>query len=224
MSHSFIANLGLNIIIPVVIMTRFTEQLGALPALLLALAFPLLYGVWDYFNEGTFNAYSALGIISVLLTGFIGVLALPAKYLALKEAGIPLLVGIIFFLSSFTKWDATTKLLGQILDIEKLHKAYKRKKLNFNTQLNWARTAFVGSFIFSAIANYVLTIVIVTAEPATPEFTNQIGRMTALAFPVIALPAVIIIVSMVYCLFWHIQRTTKKDYTEFLTPTFKEKT
>lgn len=220
MTHSFLANLGFNIVIPVLIMTRLNETLGALPSLLLALAFPLVYGLWDWWKEHTVNPYSVLGLVSVLLTGVIGVLALPAEYLAFKEAGIPFLVALLFFLSSFTKYDATTKFLEQMLDIKKLHAAYKKKKQpGFKKPILWVRLAFIGSFLFSTIMNYVLTVVVVTADPATPEFTAQVGRMTALSFPVIVLPAVIVLMAVLFFVFWHIKKTTGKDYEEFVLST-----
>ncbi len=217
MSHSLFANLGFNIVIPVVIMTRFTEQLGALPALLIALAFPLVYGFWDWYKIKKINFYSALGLVSVLLTGFIGVFELPAQYLAFKEASIPLLVALFFYFSSFTKFDATTKLLEQIFDLKKLHEAYKKLyPEGFSRPIAWVRRAFIGSFLFSVLANYLLAIIVVTAPPATTEFTAQIGTMTALSYVVILVPVLLLLLGTFYFLFWHIEKTTKKKYDLFL--------
>lgn len=216
MAHSFLANIGFNILIPVVIMTRFTEELGALPALLIALAFPLAYGLWDWYKIKTINFYSALGLVSVLLTGSIGFLALPAQYLAYKEAAIPLILALVFALSSYTRFDATSRFLGSVLDIKKLHKEYGKKKLDFERPLSWMRRSFVVALLFSAIANYLLTIIIVTGEPATSEFTAQIGHMTALSFPIIVLPIIIIIFASLFFLSRHVQKTTRKPLEEFL--------
>jgi len=216
MAHSFLANLVFNIVVPVVIMTRFSEELGALPALLIALAFPLAYGLWDWYKIKTINFYSALGLVSVLLTGSIGLLALPTKYLAYKEAAIPFVLALVFALSSYTRFDATSRFLGSILNIKKLHKEYEKKKLDFDRPLSWVRRSFVGALLFSAVANYLLTIIIVTSEPATSEFTTQIGHMTALSFPIIVLPIVLIIFASLFFLSRHVQKTTCKNLEDFL--------
>ncbi|MDG4870470.1 MFS transporter, partial [Guyparkeria sp. 1SP6A2] len=69
------------------------DNLGPTWALFVALAFPLIFGIVSFIQERKINFYSALGLISVLLTGGIGLLQLDPAYIAIKEAAIP---GIIF--------------------------------------------------------------------------------------------------------------------------------
>ncbi len=80
-----------NVIIPSFILMKFSgeEHLGTAMALVVALAFPLVYGGMDLIRNKKFNFISALGFISVLLTGGIGLLELDTRWLALKEALIP---------------------------------------------------------------------------------------------------------------------------------------
>jgi len=51
-----------------------------------ALLFPIGYGIWDWSKEKKINIFSALGLISVLLTGGIGLFELPTQWVAIKEA------------------------------------------------------------------------------------------------------------------------------------------
>ena len=55
---------------------------GVLP---IALAFPITYFVYDYFKRSKYNFLSILGLISVLLTGGIGIFEIPTKWFALKK-------------------------------------------------------------------------------------------------------------------------------------------
>ena len=65
----------------------------------MALAFPLAYGIHDFFYRGKINFFSGLGIVSVTLTGGISLLEMDAIYIAIKEASIPGVLGIATLLS-----------------------------------------------------------------------------------------------------------------------------
>ena len=54
------------------------SRLGAAGALLLALAFPLAWGGWGLWRERKLNLMASIGVVSTLLTGGIGLLALDA--------------------------------------------------------------------------------------------------------------------------------------------------
>lgn len=78
-------------------------------ALVVALLFPVVYGGMDLIRNKKFNFISALGFISVLLTGGIGLLELDTRWLALKEALIPGLIGIAVLGSTFTRYPLMQK-------------------------------------------------------------------------------------------------------------------
>ena len=86
--ESLLANLLINIIIPALILAKLSgdDWLGTKWAIVVALAFPLLYGLRDFLKTGRANFFSGLGIISILLTGGISLMELDAKYIAIKEA------------------------------------------------------------------------------------------------------------------------------------------
>ena len=65
-----------------------------------------------------------------------------------------------------------------------------------------------GSFFVSSILNFILARVILKAEPGTEAFNEQLGQMTALSFPVIAVPAVIIMIATFFYLFRQITHLT----------------
>jgi intracellular septation protein A len=92
-----LSNLLLNVAIPALILSKLSgdDALGPVWAVVVALAFPLAFGLWELKHSGKVNFFSVLGIISVLLTGGISLLQLPPSYIAIKEALIPGLIGII---------------------------------------------------------------------------------------------------------------------------------
>ena len=96
-------NLIFNIILPVLILNKLTKYLGPLNALLLALAFPLCYGIYDLIKRKKVNAFSALGLINVSVTGGLALLGIHGFWFAVKEAAFPTLVGLFVFGSAFSK-------------------------------------------------------------------------------------------------------------------------
>src|SRR3546814_2948524 len=74
-------DLAVSILIPSLILMKLSgeDRLGADGALLLALAFPLGWGLWELAKYRKFNWIALLGLISVLLTGGIGLLQLDTQ-------------------------------------------------------------------------------------------------------------------------------------------------
>ncbi|MFY8088969.1 MAG: VC0807 family protein, partial [Rubrivivax sp.] len=97
--------IAITIIVPAVVLMKLSgaDSLGPLRALLLVLAFPLGWGLWDGFRRHKLNWLAVLGVVSTLLTGGIGLLALDAKWLAVKEAAVPSLIGVVILGSIWTR-------------------------------------------------------------------------------------------------------------------------
>lgn len=212
--HSFLANLAFNIIIPTVIMTKLSgeDYLGPVYAIVIALAFPVVFGIRDYLKSHKPNFFSILGVISVLLTGSMSLLKLDPEYIAIKEAAIPALFGIATLISMHTRYPLVRTFLfnDQILQIEKVRQALSEfnNERAFDSKLRNASFMVAGSFFLSSVLNYALAKYILVSEPGTVAFTEELGKMTALSFPVIALPSTIILMIALYYLLHHIQKMT----------------
>ena len=96
-------NLAFNILFPILILKYLTERIGALPTLVLALAFPVGYGIYDGLKRKKANVFSILGMTNVLLTGGLAVLGLGGIWFSIKEAAFPALVGLFVFLSAYSQ-------------------------------------------------------------------------------------------------------------------------
>ncbi|MBI4407744.1 MAG: MFS transporter [Candidatus Kerfeldbacteria bacterium] len=205
-------NLIVNIVLPSIILTKFSSAtyLGPVYGLLLALSLPLGYGLYDLAKTKRYNFVSILGIISIVLTGGIGLLALPLEWVAIKEAAVPLLIGIGVLITARTKFPLVKKLLFQIaneaLIMSKLTTPATQQTFERKTLRATYLVAF--SFLVSGILNYVLAKLIVTSPPGTAEFTAELGRLTAYSYPVIALPSTAILVVAVFLLLRDIKTLT----------------
>lgn len=221
----FLPNLLLNIVIPTVIMTKFSgeEDFGPLYSIVIALAFPVAYGLWDFATTRKANFFSILGVISVLLTGTMSLLKLPPEYIAIKEAAIPALFGIATLVSLKTRFPLVKTLLlnEQIMQVDKVYRALDTHgtRERFEEKLKIANYMIAGSFFLSSVLNYVLARVILVSEPGTVAFTEELGKMTALSFPVIALPSTAVLMLALWYLFTQIRKLTHLDLEEiFNTP------
>lgn len=204
--NSPLIELLITIVIPSVILMKFSapEALGSVNALLLALAFPLVWGLRDLLMHRKVNLFALLGLVSTLLTGGIGLLQLDSQWLAIKEAAIPALIGLAIAISAHTPYPLIRVLLFSpaLMDVERIQTNLEQRgnRAAFEVRLRIATWMLSGSFLFSAIMNYMLATWVVTSPTGTAAFNEELGRMTLLSYPVIALPATLIMAAVLYYL------------------------
>ena len=212
--ESLLLNLLCNIILPTLILTKLSNEdyLGIKLAIIIALAFPIIYGLHDFITRGKLNFFSGLGVVSVSLTGGISLLEMDAIYIANKEASIPGVLGIATLLSLKTSQPLIHTLLlnDKVFDVSRISQALDshNRQSEFDQLLINASWILAGSFFLSSLLNYLLAVIILTAEPGTVAFNEQLGKMTALSFPVIALPAMAVMMGNIFYLFRGIKKLT----------------
>jgi len=199
-------DLLVSIIIPSFILMKMsdTENLGASGALIAALAFPLGWGLFELFKYRKFNFIALLGLISVLLTGGIGLLELDTQWLAIKEAAIPGLIGIAVLVSTRTRYPLIKTLVynPKVLNIEKIQQKLQEQdnSVAFEARLLNATYLLSSTFLFSSVMNYVLAKWIVTSPSGSAAFNEELGQMTLLSYPVIAIPSMLMMMAIFYYL------------------------
>jgi len=218
----FLGNLAFNIVIPVLILSKLSGEnnLGPSLAIVVALAFPIIYGLWDLRQSGKINPFSVLGVVSVFLTGGISLLQLDPQYIAIKEAAIPAAIGIAVLITQKTRFPLVKTLIlnAQLVKVDALYEALARegKTALFERRLAQASLIVAGSFFVSSVLNYVLAKIILVSPPGTTEFSEELGRMTALSYPVIAIPSMIILLLAIWFVFSQIKRLTGAGLENFL--------
>lgn len=214
--------LGITLIIPALILMKLSgpEDLGATNALMLALSFPLTWGVRDFWVRRKMNLFAALGFFSTLLTGGIGLLALDTQWLAIKEAAVPGLIGLAVLGSAYTRYPLVRTILlnPAIIDVARLQErldAHGATRI-FEARLLRANWFLVGTFFFSSVMNYFLATYIVVSPAGTPAFNEELGQLTLLSYPFIALPSTVMMGFVIYYLSRAAKELTGLGYTEFM--------
>jgi hypothetical protein len=183
--------------------------LTAVQALLIALAFPLINGVYSLIKDKKVNFISVLGLANILFSGILTLLALGGIWFAVKEAIFPLLIGIFVFASSRTKkpFFETMFLNPSIFQLDKLDAALdsEQKKKDFNDLIIRSTQYLSASFLLSAALNFGLSLYIFTplAEDLTMEqkqqaLNEQLSHMTAYSMIVILVPTLIFVGFIMY--------------------------
>ncbi len=218
----FFGNLIFNIAIPVIIMSYASadEYLGPAWSVVIALSFPLIYGLVELKKTKKVNMFSVLGIVSVLLTGGISLLKLPAEYMAIKEASIPAAIGLAVLITQFTKKPLVKALIlnDQLINWNKLNTrlAEKNAEQEFDAKVAVSSYIVASSFFLSSALNYGLAKWILVSEPGTTAYTEELGRMTALSYPVIVIPSMILLIIALVYLFKQISRVTGDPIEDFM--------
>jgi hypothetical protein len=220
-------DLLVSILIPSFILMKFSgpEQLGPSGALIIALAFPLGWGVFEAVKYRKFNFIALLGLISVLLTGGIGLLQLDPKWLAVKEAAIPGIIGIAVLVSIYTPYPLVRTLLfnPKVMNVEKIESKLQElgNRQQFENRLQLATYFLSGTFLFSSVMNYTLAKWIVTSPAGSPAFNEELGQMTLLSYPVIAIPSTLMMIGILVYLWRTIRVLTGYKLEEIVAAHLK---
>lgn len=212
--ENMLLNLVFSIALPSFLLVKLSkpERLGPVWGLVIALAFPVGYGVFDLCRRRKVSFFNVVGIVSVLLTGGLGLFQVAAIWIAVKEAAVPLIFGIAVLGSQWTATPLVRSLLynDKFLDTAKVAAALAANGSAAEFDRLLARTAWLlaGSFFLSAATNFLLAQYLLKSAPGTPEFNAEMGRMLAWSWPVNVLPSLLITALAMYLLFRGIKRLT----------------
>ncbi len=236
--HNFL----LNVIIPVVALSVLSKDggkpwhIGPVWGMIIAVVFPLAYGVWFFLRTKKANAFSIIGLGSVLLTGGITLLSwrpdgsvhpnAPMMF-ALKEASIPFILGLCVLLSHRTKTPLVRVFLfnPDIFDIARIEKALAEKgRMAELDKLLWkAALAFGGSFLISTALNFFLTMYFLgdldtKAANAREMYNDAVGKQTFWGFFVIGLPVMIMLMGTLFGMMRKLSELTGLDRDSLMVP------
>jgi hypothetical protein len=219
-----LANILINVIVPVLILSFLSKDpalqeklgkiaqpwhLGPLKAMLLALILPLGYGAWHFLKTRKGNFFSALGLISVLLSGGLtfylwnqdGTVKPNAGLLfGIKEALIPLVLGIAILTSHRSASPLIRVFLynDSIFNIPKIETRVAEISAQdaYHRLLLGATRLFAASFFLSALMNLGLAQWLfrgfdATAIDALENYNAIIARITGWGFAIIGVPILV---------------------------------
>ncbi|MFT5104455.1 MAG: hypothetical protein ACI9UA_000070 [Pseudoalteromonas tetraodonis] len=232
-----LTNIMVNVLVPVLALTMLSKDegrpwhIGPVWGMLVAVAFPLCYGLYDLATKRKVNFFSILGLVSVLLTGGLTIYlwedgdkvsANAAVLFGIKEACIPIVFGVTILLSHWSKTPLVRVFLytPELFDIPRIEKRVKANdhllgydKLIFQTTLVMA-----ASFFISAVANYFLAQYFLEGKVTRVDYNAGVGKLTGWGFAVIGLPCLILWMGALFRLIRGIKSMTGMDTDSIMTP------
>lgn len=222
--ENLLINILFNVAAPALILVKLSGEtrLGPVWALIVALAFPICYGSYDLIVRRKWNFFSILGFTSVLLTGGLGLMRVDGFWFAVKEATIPAIFGIAVVGSLWTRTPLVRTFLynDKVIDTRKVHGVLEARSnvAAFERLLVHATWLMAGSFFLSAVLNFALARILLKSPSGTPAFNEELGKMTALSWPVIVVPSMIVTLGALWYLLSGVRRLSGLTLEEIFHP------
>ena len=246
-----LANILINVLIPVLALSYLSKDpeiqlklgkevrpwhIGPLNAMILALLPPLAYGIWHFVKTRKGNVFSALGFISVLLTGGLTlylwnkdgtVKPNAGLFFGIKEASIPLVLAFAILTSHKSESPLIRVFLynDSIFDIPKIEGRVAEMGVESGYQrlLLQATRFFAGSFLLSSLMNLGLALWFfrdfnAMAPDALEIYNGIVGKLTGWSFAVIGVPVMAILFLILTRLMKGLRDLTGLDDKELMMP------
>lgn len=206
-----------NVLLPVMILNYCSKegdslwQMGPYVAMTLAIAIPLVYGVWHFTKLKKLNVFSAVGVGNVLLTGLITIYLFSSDdpetrrsapwLFGIKEAVQPIILGSLFLITHRSRTPLFNAFVynDTIFDHGRINKKVKENEQEEGlARLLWTSTLlFFGSFCLSAAMNlglafYFLHDLDPNASDWKELYNEDVGRITGWGFLVIGVPLLVV--------------------------------
>lgn len=222
--ENLLLSFAFNLIIPILLLTKGGDWFGleARVSLVIALAFPLGYGLSDAFRKRRFNPISALGFVSVLIKGSIGLLELSKDWVAINEAALPLIIGAAVLATVKTKRPLVNLFLynPQVFHVAKIEAALQSRGTGgeFQKLLRRCTVWLAASFLLSAVLNFAVAKAFIKTEPAVDleQFNRELGAMQGWSYLFIVLPSMVVTAYALFLLVNGIKRLTGYSFEEAL--------
>lgn len=222
--ENLLVNLGCNVLLPSIILKWGSKAASVGPrwALVIALAFPVGYFLYDLQARKKFNFISALGFFSILATGTFALMKLDLYWFAVKEATVPAVIGLVVLASMGTKWPLVREMLynPQVIDVDRIDAALDERNARptFEKLLRESSLLLTLSFLVSAVLNYVLARYILKSPAGSDAFNAELAHMNLLSWPVIVLPSTAMTMYALWRLLGGLRRITGLELEQLLHP------
>ena len=211
---SLFSNICYNIVLPVIVLKQgpkivnkffqdYAEHAQVI-SLIVALAIPTIYGLYELIRYKKRNMVSVLGVVSILLTGGFALLKVEGIWFAVKEATVPLAIGIGVLISAFTKKSLIEMMLynPSVIKVDLIEEKLKAEnKLEaLKKHLRFCTIILAFSFFISAALNYWLAYDIfvsgVEGEVSDETMNDMVQEMIWKGYVIIALPCMVIMIGL----------------------------
>ncbi len=193
-------------------------RLGPLWGLVVALSMPLIWGVIGAVRQGSVSGLAVIAFVSIALTGGVGLLELEARWIAIKEAAVPLIMGLAVIATATTRLSVVPILFERLMDAERVEQALEaqgtaeRHRALTTRASRWVGLLFLGS----SILTYALARFMVTSQAGTAPFNEELGRFTVLSVPAVAVPVMLGMLRVLWGVVDGLEAHTGLDFEELI--------
>ena len=246
-----LTNILVNVIIPVLALSYLSKDpelqrklgesvrfwhLGPAKAMVIALLLPIGYGLWFFVKHRKANFFSAIGLVSVLLTGGLtlylwnadgSIKPNAAPLFGIKEASIPLVLGCAIFVSHWTKSPLLNAFLynPQIFDITRIEKEVhaNNQEEPYRRMLFSSTIIFATSFLISTVLNFFLALhflggIDTQATDALTKYNEGVAKLTGWGFAVVGIPILLLLMFLLFRLVKGLRKITGLETEQILLP------
>lgn len=169
------------------------------------------------------NIFSIIGLLTILLSGGLGLLKLDAFWFAIKESAMPVMLGLAFPLSH--RWGRplinALLLQPQFLNLKALNTALDERQAHqkFQHSLFKASCGMCLGMIGSAIGNFFLALYLLNGkEPGSEAFVRSIGTLNWAGMLILGVPLLAIMMIVFMVLLRSVERITGLHRDDLLNP------
>ncbi len=232
----------MNVLIPVLVLECCSEgaldprgrlpgqdfwEIGPLWAMVIALAFPIGYGLHSRIRQGKFDLMSAVGMTGVVLTGIISLFVISPDgaihrstpwLFGLKEALIPLFLAVVVVVSSRTPAPLLKTFIykDDVFDVRLIEHEIRGRgnEIAYDALLTRVTWILAGAFLFSSLANFAVSYRFMSPVVHLPLVEQQvaynvaIGRITWWGFLIIGVPLLVSLGVIIVHLIGSLERLT----------------
>ncbi|MBK1831824.1 hypothetical protein JIN77_13900 [Verrucomicrobiaceae bacterium R5-34] len=233
-----LVNIMWNVLIPITALSFLGKNgddfwnVGPVYGMLIAVSLPVAYGIHHLIKTKKPNFFSILGVVSILLTGGIAIMAYRDNgtvdeqaplWFALKEAAIPFVFGVTILISHWTKTPLVRVFLynPDFFNIPMIEKRVQEKQNNegYKKLLFSGTLLLAGSFFISMVMNYFLAMYFLRGNTGSQEaFNDGVAKLTGWGFAVIGVPMLVILMVTMWRFVSGLRNLTGMDNEEILLP------
>lgn len=214
------AELVATVALPAVALIFLTDEarLGPTVGLIVALVPPIAWGIVSMIREGQISALAVLAIVSVILTGGVGLLRLDPRWFAIKEAAVPAAMGLATIGTASTRFAVVGILLDRLFDLGRVRQAAEARGARARVDRAVRRATVLAGTVLVATAGitFALARYVVRSETGSEAFGDELGQYTLLSVPALLVPSTIAMAWVLVRVLEAIEEATGEDREAFL--------
>lgn len=209
---------------PTVVLIGFAGEqwLGPRIGLVVALASPVAWGVFSMVRERQVSALAVIAVVSVVLTGSVGLFEVDPSWFALKEAAIPMVLGGMAIASTYTRYAFIPVFLNTVWDLESVDErldAAGREAFDAACRRGTLVAGVIS--VVSGVVSWGLARYLVTSPSGTEAFAAELGAFTTVSFFTVNTPTLLATAWVIRGVLTKLEELTEDDVQTFLRSSSK---